>query len=249
MDRDLQNITWKEFEQIKDKTTVILPVGSTEQHGYHLPLSTDVIISKGLALDLAAKIDGIVASPITYGYKSQPTSGGGPLFPGTIDLTGTTMINLIYDVLSEFARDGVKKIFIVNGHFENQPFIIEAMDMVTQKYDIKIVLSSWWDNIPETLVNILFDEVPFTSWALEHAALTETSMIMYYKPELVHMERYVDEEPFTPGNYFLYPVHPGMTPSSGPLASARSSSFEKGKMLAEEIVNGFYNIFNSVLNQ
>ena len=116
MNREMAKMTWKEFEQVKDTKTVILPVGSMEQHGYHLPMQTDVIISTGLALRLAEKIDGIVAPAVNYGYKSQPASGGGPLFPGTIDLNGETMIHIMTDVISEFAKDGVKKMFILNGH-------------------------------------------------------------------------------------------------------------------------------------
>ncbi len=137
MNREMEKMTWKEFDQIKETKPVILPIGSMEQHGYHLPMQTDVIISSGLAKMLAEQIDGIVAPPVNYGYKSQPSSGGGPLFPGTIDLNGVTLIQLVHDILVEFARDGVKKMFLVNGHFENEPYIIEAMDMVTKEYDIQ----------------------------------------------------------------------------------------------------------------
>lgn len=55
---------------------------------------------------------------LCYGYKSKPLSGGGPLFPGTIDLNGKTVIDLVYDVLMELVRDGFTKIFIMNAHFE-----------------------------------------------------------------------------------------------------------------------------------
>ena len=97
-----------------------------------LPLSVDAIISTGLAEMVAEKVDGIVAPPICYGYKSAPLSGGGPLFPGTLDLNGETLTSLVSDVCEELIRDGIKKIFILNGHFENEAFILEAVDSVVQ---------------------------------------------------------------------------------------------------------------------
>lgn len=91
----MKNMTWYEFNERKDKDIVILPVGSVEQHGPHLPLYTDTIISEGFAQLLADRINGIVMQSINYGYKSQPASGGGPLFPGTIDLNGATLVAIV----------------------------------------------------------------------------------------------------------------------------------------------------------
>lgn len=75
------------------------------------------------------------------------------------------------------------------------------MDMVTKEYDIQLVLASWWDNITDDAVEKIFDEVPFPSCALEHAAITETSMVMVFAPELVHMDRIVEEPVYHPGPY------------------------------------------------
>ena len=62
----MQNITWKEFQQ-NINNVLILPVGSTEQHGPHLPLSVDTVIAEKLALMLAEKVNGIVAPALSYG--------------------------------------------------------------------------------------------------------------------------------------------------------------------------------------
>ena len=110
----MQEMTWQDFNERKDSSVVFLPVGSTEQHGPMLPLSVDAIISTGLSKMIAEKIDGIVAPCICYGYKSAPLSGGGPAFPGTIDMHAVTLMNIVEDVLEELIRDGVKKIFIMN---------------------------------------------------------------------------------------------------------------------------------------
>ena len=128
----MTNMTWKEYEVKKDRI-LILPIGSTEQHGPHLPLSVDAVIAEKIALKFAEKVDGIVAPTLSYGYKSKPLSGGGPLFPGTIDLNGITVMNLVCDLLEEFIKDGITKIFILNAHFENEAFILESVDLVSNQ--------------------------------------------------------------------------------------------------------------------
>ncbi len=243
MNREMVKMTWTEFRDAVSHRPVILPVGSVEQHGYHLPLSVDVITSHNLSLLLAEEIDGIVAPAIQYGYKSKPSSGGGPLFPGTIDLNGDTLVHQVYDILAEFARDGVQYVFLMNGHFENEAFLAEAMDLATKEFPITTAMASWWDLIPQDVVAQVFQEVPFPGWDLEHAALTETSMVMYFAPELVHMDRYVEEPTFERIPYHRYPVKPGLVPPSGPLATARTASAQKGQMMAQAVVQACAKIY------
>uniref|UniRef100_UPI003AB5CE65 creatininase family protein n=2 Tax=Oscillospiraceae TaxID=216572 RepID=UPI003AB5CE65 len=116
----MERMTWREFEAKKDQV-LILPVGATEQHGPHLPLCVDAVLAEQFACRLAQAVGGVVAPTLSYGYKSKPLSGGGPLFPGTIDLNGATLQQLASDLFDEFVRDGFTKIFIMNAHFENDP--------------------------------------------------------------------------------------------------------------------------------
>ncbi len=242
MERRIQAMTWKDFERFKD-AAVIVPIGSTEQHGPHLPLSVDAIISTGLAEMIAEKINGIVAPTIHYGYKSAPLSGGGPIFPGTIDLNGITLMSLVKDVLEEFIRDGMKKILVVNGHYENEAFILEAIDLLSRQYpDVKFVEASWWDQISEEAMAKVFDKVEFPGWALEHAAIAETSLTLYFAPELVHMDRLVEDGVKEVLTYHVYPAPKEIVPETGLLATARTSSAEKGKLLAEDITKNYVKV-------
>ena len=127
--RRMDHMTWPEIEASKSKP-VIVPIGSTEQHSQHLPLGVDAMIASHVSEDLAERIDGIMAPTMNYGYKSKPLSGGGPLFPGTIDMNGVTVINQMHDVLGELIADGFTKIVVMNAHFENEAFIIEAIDLI-----------------------------------------------------------------------------------------------------------------------
>lgn len=240
----MQKMTWKEFQAKKDKV-LILPVGSTEQHGPHLPLSVDTVIAEKIALLLAKEIDGVVAPAISYGYKSKPLSGGGPLFPGTIDLNGVTLMNITEDILEEFIKDGITKIFILNAHFENEAFILESVDIVSRRHpEITIVETNWWDVLSQDIIDKVFDVIPFPGWAFEHAAITETSLIMYLAPELVREEFMSDEMGAEPAPYAKYPIVKGMVPDSGILAPAISSSPEKGKLITDSAINEFLNIIN-----
>lgn len=243
----MQEMTWEEFKNVKDEAIVILPVGSTEQHGPMLPLSVDTIISAGLAKMVAEEVNGVVAPAVCYGYKSAPLSGGGPLFPGTLDLNGETLIRLIYDILEELIRDGIKKIFVLNGHYENEAFLIEAIDLLSRKYeDVVFLESSWWDQVSPHVMDQVFDEVPFPGWALEHAAIAETSLTMFFRPELVHMEKFIEDEPVLELGYSIYPAAKCNVPRTGLLSTARSASAEKGKQMALDIANNYAKILKTV---
>lgn len=238
----MDRLTWTEFSSKKNKP-VILPVGSTEQHSHHLPLCTDAVIAEGISVKLAEKTDGIVMPTLAYGYKSKPLSGGGPLFPGTIDLSGRTLIALAEDILEELCLDGVKLIFVNNAHFENEAFLLEAIDIVSRKYpDTTILESNWWDVLSHDVIDRVFEDVVFPGWALEHAAVTETSLMMYLAPELVRTDKIPSKTGFNAVPYHKYPVVNGMVPESGALASAKGSSAEKGKLIVEAAIEEFIKI-------
>lgn len=233
------DMTWEEYNQAKD-TMIILPIGATEQHGPHLPLSVDSVIATELSKRFAQRMGGAVAPTLTYGYKSKPLSGGGPLFPGTIDLNGTTLIQLVQDILEEFIADGAKHIFVNNAHFENEAFVLEAIDITSRKHpEVTFVESNWWDVLDQSIIDQIFDEVPFPGWAFEHAAITETSLMLYLDPQAVRMDAILDEKGAEPAAYHKYPVVDGMVPASGVLATARTSTAEKGKLIVDTALDAF----------
>lgn len=237
MNYRMSEMTWPQFEARKDKP-VIVPIGSTEQHSQHLPLGTDALIADRIALDLAKAVDGTVMPTLAYGYKSKPLSGGGPLFPGTIDMNGVTVINQMHDVLHELIDDGFTKIVVMNAHFENEAFIVEAIDLVTRETGGKatIIESNWWDPLPEEVNRQVFDGLEFPGWALEHAAVTETSLLLHYAPELVHMDRVVFEGNAEAKPYVRYPVRHGDVPDYGGLADPRGATAERGRLIADACV-------------
>ncbi|NYF24333.1 creatininase [Sporosarcina sp. JAI121] len=241
----MDQMTWVEYEASTKEKILILPVGSTEQHGPHLPLGVDTIIATKIASAIAAQIPAVIAPTLSYGYKSQPSSGGGPLFPGTIDLNGSTLIALARDILDEFLEDGWSKIVIFNAHYENEAFLAEAADLLLRKQETeypKIIIANWWDNVSPDVLSQVFDEVEFRGWALEHAALAETSMMMHFTPELVRMDLIPDDGIENPPTIQQFPPSRSIVPASGCLNTARSSSSQKGQLLIDDAVNNIVTI-------
>lgn len=242
----ISELTWDEYHKRIPESFLILPVGSTEQHTYHLPLGVDSIIGERFAVAIAKKTNALIAPAVMYGYKSQPTTGGGgSLFPGNIELNADTFVKLIRNILFEFIQDGWLKIMILNSHYENQAFLVEAADLTTfSQNDLypKIVLTNWWENVSEELFPKLFDEIEFPGWELEHGGILETCLMMYFAPTLVHEDKILNEGVDKVPSYNCFPPPKNFLPESGCMHTARSSSKEKGKLVAENVVKNLLKI-------
>lgn len=230
-------MTWEEYAaRIKD-SVIILPVGSTEQHGPHLPLNVDTVCPTEFAKRIAAEIGGMVLPPVAYGYKSQPESGGGQQFPGTTSLNGNTLVLLILDILRETYRHGGRKFVLLNGHEENTIFLKEAADLfIREAKEACLMFTTWGDTLSDNEVQALFADCGFPGWALEHAAVTETSLMMVFAPELVRMDRIVDDQFEVMPTYAMFPPDLGKIPKTGVLYKASFASREKGEAMVKSIV-------------
>lgn len=140
---------------------------------------------------------------------------------------------------------------VLSCHFENEAFVCEAVDLVTQKYGdkVKILIANWWDQMPEDIIDKVFDEVPFPGWAFEHAAVTETSLMMAFAHELVHEDRMVDTQGATPCPYHIYPVPDGAVPKTGVLAPARSFTAARGQLIIDSVLDELVKICKKEFNK
>ncbi|WP_028311432.1 creatininase [Derxia gummosa] len=237
----MNEMTWVEYERevIARRPPVFLPVGALEQHGPHLPLGTDALLATAVARDAAAKVGGIVAPALSFGYKSQPKCGGGQHFCGTTSLDGATLSAQVRDVLREFARHGLERVVIVNGHYENTWFLIEGIDLALR--DIRpepgrfsVMRLEYWDfTTPQTLATVFPDGFP--GYALEHAAVIETSLMLHYHPALVRLDKLPADPPADFPPYDIHPAKPDWVPPSGVLSSARGATAAHGALMATEL--------------
>lgn len=238
----MDNMNWVEYERrVKAGSVVFLPCGATEQHGPHLPLGTDAMLASAISEDVAREVGGIVAPALSYGYKSQPRSGGGQHFCGTTSVDGATLSAMIRDTVREFHRHGVRRLVIVVGHFENQWFVTEGIELAMREAGIgsgmEVMRVEHWEFCRRETLDEIFPK-GFPGIALEHAAVIETSMMLHYHPQLVSLERIPAHGPARFPAYDMYPARTDWVPSSGVLSSAKDSSREKGRLLATDVVDG-----------
>ncbi len=95
----------------KDRKVVIIPCGSVEEHGNHLPLSTDSLQAEFIASSVAQKTNCLVAPPLRYGLCSSTRN-----FPGTITISFDTLRSMMIDILEDFVRNGFKRLLVISGH-------------------------------------------------------------------------------------------------------------------------------------
>lgn len=242
----MAELSWVEYQRRleKEDAIVLVPVGATEQHGPHLPLGTDAILAGEISRLAALPTRGVVAPTLSYGYKSQPRTGGGDHFPGSAGLDGNNLVMMLSDVLSELGRTGAKRIAVIDGHYENQFFLTEGCELALRRLrtqgitDVTILKMRYAEDITkETLDSIAkFYDGGYPGLALEHAGVMETSMMLHLFPDLVHMDQVPRDPPACFPPYDLYPHDPAWVPSSGVLTPAIKSSPATGKLLVDEFV-------------
>jgi creatinine amidohydrolase len=238
----MAELSWPEWQRrISGGAIVFVPVGATEQHGPHLPLNVDSVLSTAVCEAVAAEIRGLVAPTLQYGYKSMPRTGGGQSFPGTTSLDANTLSLLLRDILRDMALHGVRRFVLVNGHYENAWSIVEGLDLALRELrrdgicDITAMRLDYWDFIHRETHDRIFPE-GFPGTELEHASLIETSLMLFIRPELVDVTRIPEEARGSFPPYDIHPPPPGYVRSTGVLADARGSSAEIGSWLMHDHV-------------
>lgn len=221
---------------------IMVPVGALEQHGPHLPMGTDAILSTSIATAVAQRTGALVAQPFAYGYKSQQKSGGGNHLPGTTSLDAATLISLTRNLTSSLLKQGVRRIVFVNGHFENYQFLYEGIDLALEDLGIQadddrcVLLLSYWDYVSDTTLAAVYPD-GFPGWDIEHGGVLETSLLLHIKPSLVNMGRAVDHPAAELPRFDRLPVVPGRTPETGCLSAPTGSDAVKGKLLFDQVVD------------
>lgn len=239
--RRIDLMSWTAYrDRLKDNPIIFLPAGALEQHGPHLPMGCDAILSDAMAARVADALGGLLLPTLCYGYKSQARSGGGQLFPGTTSLDGATLTAMLRDILRELARHGARRVVVVNGHVENQWFLTEGIDLALRDIarsqdEMRVVRCEYWSYTPQAVLESMF-EGAFPGVDLEHAALLETSMMLALLPHLVDLDALPEDATGEFPGHDAYPQNGEGVPSSGVLAPARAASVEKGRTLIESTV-------------
>lgn len=177
----LATLTWPEAEvRLREVDVALLPVGAIEQHGYHLPLDTDAFDADYLAREVASACSDpkpLVLPLISYGVSYHHRD-----FPGTISVSPDTLSRMVYEIGMDIARQGVNKLFIINGHGGNGPTLHFAAQMINRDAHIFTCVDSGDTSDAD------IDAIATTQSDV-HAGEIETSTSLSNRPGLVQMDR------------------------------------------------------------
>ena len=229
--RLMEEMTWPEVaDAAHSNRPVVIALGSTEQHGPHLPLNTDVLIPVAIAQETAGLVDLVIAPPIHFGAMSRALSGGGETFPGTLSLRANTLIATVHEVLSGLARAGFRRLCVQNWHYENAAYLWEACDLTSARHpEVRMLIVE--NPFPTLSAAELTEIFPkgFPGWDVEHASIIETSLMYVIRPDLVRRDKIADDEAERHPPWDVVPAPPQFIPKSGVLWHPTEATEEIGQ--------------------
>jgi creatinine amidohydrolase len=175
---------WTEIDAVKDRV-VVLPLGSLEQHGHHLPLLTDSMIGTEIARRAEPLLgDEAVFLPMLWIGASDHHRA----FPGTISIGNDLYVRMLVDMLESLIASGFRRVLLLTAHGGNlTPGSMAIYDVQSRHRDIPelwLALASWWQLAAERVAGL----IKTRQESVTHACELETSMILRLRPDLTRMD-------------------------------------------------------------
>lgn len=175
---------WTETEDLTGKV-VVVPIGSLEQHGHHLPMLTDSMIGAEIARRAEAELgEAALFTPMLWVGASDHHLG----FPGTISLNNDVYVSVLVNILESLVEAGYRKILLLNSHGGNilpgRMAMYQVQLQHLDKTDLWISLATWFTIAAEQIAAL----EALDQKAVTHACELETSMILHLRPELVNLK-------------------------------------------------------------
>jgi creatinine amidohydrolase len=246
----LADLTWKDVERYLERSdALIVPIGTCEQHGLHLPLSTDTIIAEAFAEAVAARTGVLIAPTVAYGVNLPCDR----FMSGTAGFSFDSLRAFVEDVLSDWSRNGFRQFFIVTAHacamdgygFAHHEAIKQgALPLLEGGKCGVSVLFPYWTGIGDILES---------QESVEHACEAETSLMLHLRPELVSMElaRGAPEE--ESARFAAYPEGVAAGPPSvgwsGAEGHPEAASADKGLAVFERCLNPMVRYVSDMLGK
>lgn len=240
--------TWPELEAyLKTVDTVILPCGAIEQHGPHLPVDIDYYDANYMAYKVAEACPAprpLVLPPIPFGVSYHHEN-----FRGTLSVTNEALSKFVYDLGMSLAKNGIKKIIILNGHGDNAPTLSYAAQMINRDAKIFVCVDTG-ETSDVDLLNLI--DTPNDA----HAGEIETSTSLALRPDMVQMDKAVNET-LSFGSNFLdfddersvnWYVRTDKISESGIMGDATKATAEKGKKMWEVMIKNMVVFVESIKN-
>ncbi len=174
----LAEMTWAEVaEYLEHDRRLIVPVGSCEQHGRHLPLGTDSVMAERLAHDLSAEFGVLVAPTLAYGVNVDTEQD----YAGTGSLRRKTLHRVLNDLLAAWEGDGFDEFILITANFHD-PHLDAMTTVVTEHARARVI----------DLQSVRIGEFLERQTQPEHAGEAETSVMLYLAPHLVRKDEIKD---------------------------------------------------------
>jgi creatinine amidohydrolase len=249
--RRLDLLPWSLLEQAARQPggTVVLPIGALEQHGHHLPIATDGLFSEAVldrVLDQLPTDLPIWRLPLQAPGFSPEHLG----FPGTVSLSAELMLGLLEAVAAALAQAGFRRLVLFNGHGGQIALLQVAARQIQQRWPGLAVLPWFLWSGPRGVLEQIPE--PERSEGL-HAGRLETSLMLALFPQLVGPTASVEPLPVAPQGLSLVGAVPSSwqtrwISASGVVGDPRGASAEEGEKLLEALVNGWCELFSTLLS-
>lgn len=176
------NMKASDIRGLRERNAIaVIPIGSIEQHGPHLPVQVDTLlvseVARRTARLVADKLPIVVLPTIWSGLAEHHMSLGGTL---TLDLA--TFFSLVRGIVRSVARNGLSKILLLNGHGGNMTALNALVGELSVEMSLPIALATYWIPAQQEFAEILEKQA-----SVAHACEAETSMLLALRPDLVVM--------------------------------------------------------------
>lgn len=221
------DLTWEDIRDMRADGVdmVLFPIGSTEQHGPHLPLNVDTLSAEIVAHAVSARTAVPVLPTLPYGCALGHTRH----WPGTLSLSPATLTNVVVEILDDVIAYGFTRILMLSGHVTNAAPLRCALELLRSKYaDLQIAQK----HVSEASLPV---KSAYEADALDwHANAAETALMMHLAPQLVRTDRIFDDPDRTRDLVFAYSVP--QTSLEGHTGSPSLATPEMGAELFETVV-------------
>lgn len=230
----MDEMSWSEFDQRRKETnTIIVPTGAVEIYGPHLPMGADGIAAMAVAERVAEKTGALIAPLLPLGESSSLTC-----YPGTLTISRETLQTVIKEVFLQLINYGFKNFLFITGHAGNVDPISYYCRKYQAEYGIRCGQVDWW-RFTNANGGDVFELKGYMAHG--HASECGTSVMLYLRPDLVHMERATRIEPdaelYTAYSDFVrYVPFDAKTPNAT-VGDACIGTVEKGEKIVNKCVD------------
>jgi creatinine amidohydrolase len=195
-------MTWPEIGRVATEDRVaVIPIGTLEDHGHHLPIDADVKIIDAICSRACARVpDKVVLLPVvTHGYSPHHAD-----FPGSVSIRWNVFVEYLLDVTRSLIGHGFRRFILAKGHGSNGPLVNMAARLTIVEHPESIACDYFYLNTPPALAVLKSVRESEFPGGMAHACELETSFYLHIDPALVQMDKAVKDISFPASDYFYY---------------------------------------------